>query len=118
MKISKNLKKVIEGNILAFSTVGKGNAPHTIYVACVKIIEGSKLLVSDNYMKETVKNLKRNRRVVFALVAGGKGIELRGAAKYFTNGKYYELVKKLPENKGMPRKGAIVVFISKIKKMA
>ena len=46
------------------------------------------------------------------------GYELKGTAKYFKKGKYYSLVKEIPENKEEPCKGAILITINKIKKLA
>jgi len=43
---------------------------------------------------------------------------LGGTAEYFTEGKWYELIKQIPENKGEPCKGAILATINKIKKLA
>jgi len=43
---------------------------------------------------------------------------LRGTAKYFTSGKWYKIVKEIPENREEPCKGAILVTIKKIKKIA
>ncbi len=46
------------------------------------------------------------------------GYELRGTAEYITEGKWYEIVKRIPENESEPCKGAILVTINKIKKLA
>jgi hypothetical protein len=43
------------------------------------------------------------------------GYELKGAAKYFIEGKWVDFIKKIPINEGEPCKGAILVKINKIK---
>ena len=53
MKFSPELRKIIEKSVLSFSTVSTGGAPHTIYVACVKVLNG-KVIITDNFMKEEV----------------------------------------------------------------
>ncbi|MEM7820479.1 MAG: hypothetical protein QW761_02685 [Candidatus Aenigmatarchaeota archaeon] len=45
-------------------------------------------------------------------------IYLRGTAKYFQTGKWAQFVKKMPENKGMPAKGLIVLTVKEIKRLA
>ncbi|MCX6803771.1 MAG: pyridoxamine 5'-phosphate oxidase family protein [Candidatus Diapherotrites archaeon] len=117
MKFSPKLKKAIEKGILSFSTVGRKASPHTIYVACVKVTGGSKFLITDNYMRETVKNIKTRKKVSLAILFKGAGFEFSGTAKYFLKGKYYALAKMLPANKGLPCKGAVLVTVSKMKRM-
>ncbi|MHA1873784.1 MAG: pyridoxamine 5'-phosphate oxidase family protein [Candidatus Heimdallarchaeaceae archaeon] len=123
MEIDDELKKLIEGNVLALATMNENGNPHCIAVAFVKVVSNNQILVTDNYMSETIKNIKRNPNV--AITVWNKnwkenciGYELNGTAEYFTNGKWYEMIKKIPENQGEPCKGAILIKISKIKKLA
>jgi len=123
IEISNELKNLIENNALTLTTVDKDNSPHSIAVAYVKVVDKDKILVSDNYMKETIENLKINSNV--SLLIWNENwrkecfsFELRGKAQYFTSGKWREEVKKIQENRGNPAKGAILVTISKIKKLA
>ena len=123
VEISEELKELIEGNALALATVNENGKPHCIAVAFVKVVSSDKLLITDNYMVETVRNLKRNPNVSIAVwnknwEENCVGYELRGSAEYFTSGKYYEMVKSMPENRGEPCKGVIVVTINKIEKLA
>jgi len=122
-EINKELKKLIEENALAFATVDKNGNPHCIAVGFVKVVSKNQILITDNYMIETPKNIQKNPKV--ALSAWSKdwkenciGYELRGTAKYFTSGKWYKIVKEIPENREEPCKGAILVTIKKIKKLA
>jgi predicted pyridoxine 5'-phosphate oxidase superfamily flavin-nucleotide-binding protein len=123
IKITPKIKKLIEENALAFATVDEKGNPHCIAVAYVKVISKNQILVTDNYMVETTRNIQKNPNV--ALVVWNKdweekcvGYELRGVAQYFRSGKWYKMIKKIPENKGEPCKGAILVTINKIKKLA
>ncbi len=123
MEINDELKKLIEGDVLALATMNENGNPHCIAVAFVKVVSNNQILVTDNYMSETIKNIKRNPNV--AITVWNKnwkknciGYELNGTAEYFTNGKWYEMIKKIPENQGEPCKGAILIKISKIKKLA
>ncbi|MBU4319412.1 MAG: pyridoxamine 5'-phosphate oxidase family protein [Proteobacteria bacterium] len=121
--INKELKKIIEENVLALATVdGQGN-PHCIAVAFVKVVAGNQLLITDNYMVETKDNIKKKSKV--ALSVWNKewrkdcvGYALKGVAQYFTTGKQYDAIKNIPENKHEHCKGAIIVTINKIKRLA
>lgn len=122
MKIDNELKKLIEDNALAFVSVDEEGNPHCIAVAFAKVVSEDEVLITNNYIVETEKNILRNPNV--ALTVWNKewkenciGYELTGNADYFTDGKWYEMIKKMPENKGCPCKGAILIKISKIKKL-
>jgi hypothetical protein len=45
------------------------------------------------------------------------GVELRGIAEEQKTGKWFDLIKKLPENQGYNIKSAIVVKVKKVKKL-
>ncbi|MFA5392488.1 MAG: pyridoxamine 5'-phosphate oxidase family protein [Candidatus Paceibacterota bacterium] len=114
MKLTKNIKKIIEQNPLAFATIGN-KKPYVIGVASCKVVEGDKIVLTDNFMKTTVRNLLENNNV--ALVVWnkkGEGCQFLGKAKYYKKGKWLNYVKKLKENKEFPAKGAIIVKVEKI----
>ena len=73
-------------------------------------------------MVETTKNIQRNPNVALAIwnkdwKENCLGYELRGKAEYFTNSKWYEMIKQISENKGESCVGAILIIINKIKKI-
>jgi len=119
--ISSGLQKFIESNALGFATVGKNGQPHNIAVACVKVAE-DKIIISNTHIKESIKNLEYNGNV--SLVIWNKewekacvGFELAGKAKNYTAGRWFDYVKGLPDNEGYKIISAIVVKITKIKKL-
>ncbi len=119
--INTELKKLIEENALAFATVDEYGNPHCIAVADVKVISKNQMLVGDNYLIETIKNIDRNPNTAFAVwnrnwEENCIGYELKGTAKYFTEGKWHEMIKKI--HKGFPAKGAVLITINRIKRLA
>lgn len=117
-----NIKDLIEESAIAVATVNEAVEPHCITVVFARVVSDNQLLITDNYMVETVENIKKNPAVCLAV--WGKdwekkcfGYGLKGTAEYFTDGKWHEIIKKLPGNKGEPCKGAILITISKIKKL-
>ena len=113
--IKPKFRKLIQGNPLAFATVGAGNKPNVIGVACVKVVSGNQILITDNFMGQTRKNLKRNSSVCAAVWdKKWKGCKLIGSARYYNRGIWQKCVRQLPENKGLPAKGAIIVTVKKL----
>jgi uncharacterized pyridoxamine 5'-phosphate oxidase family protein len=112
--MNNDIKKTIENNILALATVSN-KKPYVIAVSCCKILDEDKLLITDNFMNSTIKNIFKNNNV--ALVTWDKKereLQILGKAKYYNKGKWLKCVKEAKENKGMPAKGAILVKINKI----
>ncbi|HBO60629.1 TPA: hypothetical protein DD449_03015 [Candidatus Berkelbacteria bacterium] len=111
------IKEILENNPVALSTVTEENKPNVIAVAFVKIVQ-NQILITDNYMNETLQNIKANNNV--CLVVWNKdwqGYKIVGAASYYNNGEWLDYVKKMSENKGLPAKGAILTDIEKIVKL-
>ncbi len=80
----------------------------------MKVISKDEILITDNYMNQTIKDILKNNNV--CLVAWNKklkGYKTIGKAKYYTIGKWKEFVEKMKENKGLPAKGAILVKVKK-----
>jgi len=117
--ITNEAKKIIEENPVAFATVDGENKPNVIGIAYVKVVSENQVLITDNYMKQTEENLKHNNNICLAVWdKDWIGYKLIGMAEYFTKGEWKEFIEKMPENKGLPAKGAILVTVSKLMKLA
>lgn len=123
INISPDIKNLIEKSAIAIATVDEMGDPHCITVVFAKVVSENQILITDNYMIKTIENLKRKPSI--ALAVWGKdwekkcfGYGLKGSTEYFTEGKWHEMVESFPGNKGEPCKGAILITIEKIKKLA
>lgn len=108
--IDNKLKSLIEKNCVALATVMPDGKPNVIGVAFVKVIGKNKLLVTDNYMNQSIKDIETNPSV--AVVVWDKdmsGFKLVGEAEYHSEGEWLDRVKAMPENKGLPAKGSVLV---------
>jgi predicted pyridoxine 5'-phosphate oxidase superfamily flavin-nucleotide-binding protein len=118
--INEGMKKMIEENAMGLATIGNDGKPHNVAVGYAKVISGDELLLTNNYLNETIENIRENNNI--ALVVWNKnwkeeciGYELKGTALYFNEGKWIEFIKKIPINKGEPCKGAILIKINNVK---
>lgn len=115
--ITEEARKIIEENPVAFSTVSD-NKPNVIGVAYVKVISKDQIIITDNYMKQTKENLKDNNAVCLAVWdKSWNGYKLIGTAEYHSSGTWLNYVKKMPENNGLPAKGAILIKLSNVIKL-
>lgn len=114
IKIESKIKKTIENNPVVVATTMKNDKPNAVAVAFVKVVD-DKIIITDNYMNQTVKDLKNNNYV--CLLTWDKkwqGYKIIGQAEYFISGKWKKFTENMKENKGLPAKGAILVKVKKI----
>jgi predicted pyridoxine 5'-phosphate oxidase superfamily flavin-nucleotide-binding protein len=108
-------KNLIEENPVAFVTITKGNKPNIIGTACAKLVSENEILLTDNYMNQTILDIKQNNNVCLAVWDKNlKGCKIVGTAEYFDSGKWKTFVENLKENAGLPAKGAILINITKV----
>ncbi len=109
------IKKTIEENPVSLSTVMKDGNPNAIGVAYVKVISDMELIITDNYMNQTPKDIQNNKNVcVLVWDKEMKGYKLIGEAEYLSSGKWLDFIKGLSENDELPAKGAVLVRVTKI----
>lgn len=65
--IDKKLKKLIEGNALAFANVERSGKPHCIAVGFAKVVSKNQIPVTVNCIVRTVENIKKNPNVALAV---------------------------------------------------
>jgi predicted pyridoxine 5'-phosphate oxidase superfamily flavin-nucleotide-binding protein len=117
MEINTHQKQMVETLPLGVATVNEDGSPNLIVVLEARVISGNKILITDNYMKQTVTNLQKNSRVTLGVWTNKEGYKFIGEAEYHTLGKWLDYIKNMPENKGEPAKGAILVTVEKIIKL-
>ena len=115
----KKIKTMLEKLPLYIATASNNGMPHVITVVCVEVIDDKTLLITDNYMKTTRRNIRSNGKIeVLVYDKKWKGYRINGKAKYYNSGKWLDFVKGMKENKRHPAKGAIIVNIMKIIKLS
>jgi predicted pyridoxine 5'-phosphate oxidase superfamily flavin-nucleotide-binding protein len=121
--INEGMKKMIEENAMGLATIGNDGKPHNITVGYAKVVSEDEILLTNNYLNETIENIRENNNI--ALVVWSKnwkeeciGYELKGTAQYFNEGRWIEFIKKIPINEGEPCKGALLIKINKVKALS
>lgn len=116
--IIEKIKLIIEENPVALATVNEDGSPRVIVVAYVKVKDG-KVIITANYMKSTLENIKRDSRVSLGVWNNKmEGYRIDGLAEFFDNGEWYDFVTSMEENKEEPCLGALVVSIKEVVKLA
>jgi len=115
--IDEKAKQIIENNPVAVGTV-RDDLPNVIAVAYVKVVGLDKIVITDNYMQHTKKNLEENPNVCLAVWdKDWRGYKIIGKAEYHASDKWFDFIKTMPENKDCPAKGAILIKVSNISEL-
>jgi len=124
-QITEQMKKLIEENAMALATIGKDGVPHCVAVGYAKVVSENQIVITNIYMSETIKNIEDNKKVALAVwnkewedESRCEGYELKGGAKHFVSGQWKKFVDNLSENQEDNSKGALLVSVDKIKKLA
>ncbi|MBA2841146.1 hypothetical protein HNP87_001695 [Methanococcus maripaludis] len=115
VKLTEEMKTEITG-LLFLATSSKDGVPNVAPMGANQFV-GDKLVISDNFMKKTLDNIKENP-VVAINVANCRAhpFQYKGKAEIVTDGEYFEKAKELNKVKvpGLTPKGAIVITITSI----
>jgi len=93
VKITDEMKEVsLKSQGWALATVSKEGIPNVIAVGCVKIISDNEILLADNFMNKTEKNIKANPEVALAMWDWNHvwGYQFKGTARIEYSGKMLE----------------------------
>ena len=115
MKI-QDIKEKLENKYISLASVTQDNKPHAI-AAEINKIEDDKIIITNNFMKITIENIKKNPNVSLVLIEGENGWKINGKAKYYDSGKWLNFVKALETNKRYNPKGASVINVEEIKEL-
>lgn len=95
------------GKQIILATTSPKNIPNANIVISQGIVDDC-LLIADCQMNNTIKNLRKNKNIC---VIGGY-FRIRGKAKIFKSGKYFDLCTK--NNDGYEVKNAVLISIDEI----
>ncbi|MFO7667688.1 MAG: pyridoxamine 5'-phosphate oxidase family protein [Desulfobacterales bacterium] len=116
------LFKKVPNAILATSTVD--GTPNAVPVGAKKIIDSETILISDQFLKKTLANLKVNPKMAITFWEGHEGYQLKGSVAIETTGQRYEdtakWIEELGNKAGFPlkSKGAVILKIEEIYSVA
>jgi uncharacterized pyridoxamine 5'-phosphate oxidase family protein len=110
------IKNKLENATISVATVSPDNKPHSIAIMYAKVKNG-KVVITNNHMNSTIKNLKVNPYVSLVFWEKENGWRIDGKVEYFDSGEWFDFINKLPENKDEPANGALVIEVENIKEL-
>jgi predicted pyridoxine 5'-phosphate oxidase superfamily flavin-nucleotide-binding protein len=124
MKMAKMTERMQElfnkVHIVVLSTATSDGTPNAVPVGAKKIIDAETILISDQFFKKTLENMKTNPQASVTYWDGREGYQLKGSALIETSGPRFEetvrWIDELSTKIGAPlkSKGTIILKIEKI----
>lgn len=117
MKIPDNVKDIFEKERFhQLATASKNGEPNCSYVGAKYLLDDETIIIVDNFMRKTLKNILENPRIAIVIIRDKEAYQIKGNCEYLTNGPIYEEARKWMKAKGdkYPAKGAIVVKVTDI----
>jgi predicted pyridoxine 5'-phosphate oxidase superfamily flavin-nucleotide-binding protein len=117
MKLSEEMKEAIEKNLVFLATSSPEGIPNVVPIGFARPIDDETILIADNYMKKTRKNLENNPNLAL-IVSDAKTFpyQFKGTVELFESGKYFDEVVEWAQNvmTELEPKSAIVFKVEEI----
>jgi len=112
---NKQIDFLNQNKIIILGTADRNAKPRCILVE-TNLVYFDKIIVTDNEMKITRKNILQNPQVFVLSFKKDYSycLKISGSAEYHKKGPYFDTVRNLKENKNYKPKGAIVIIPEKI----
>ncbi|HNZ61279.1 MAG TPA: pyridoxamine 5'-phosphate oxidase family protein [Methanofastidiosum sp.] len=117
MKIPANIRDIIDKERMhQLATASKDGEPNCSYVGAKYTLNDETIIIVDNFMKKTLKNILENPRVAIVVIRDKEAYQIKGKCEYLTSGPIYEEAKKWMKTRGdrFPAKGALLIRVTDI----
>ncbi len=111
----KQIDLLSKQTIVVLATAGASAKPRAIFVE-VNRAGRDKLIITDNEMEITRKNILENKKVFVLAFEQDYSycLKIEGEAEYYTEGEWFDFVSNLEENKKYHPKAAVVITVKNI----
>jgi len=97
-----------------FVTVDNQAVANAIYVTCVNLHGNDRIVVADNYMLKTARNIRDGSRgSVLFISRDKKSFQVKGRLEYLTSGEIFDAMK-IWNPKKHPGRAAVVLHVEQV----
>jgi predicted pyridoxine 5'-phosphate oxidase superfamily flavin-nucleotide-binding protein len=99
MVLNDELKEAIEKNLVFLATASIQGVPNVVPIGFARPIDDKTILIADNYMNKTRKNLDENPKLSL-IVSDAKTFpyQVKGTVEIFESGEYFDQVVDWAQN--------------------
>ncbi|HHY01146.1 MAG TPA: flavin-nucleotide-binding protein [Methanothermobacter sp.] len=117
MTMTDEMMDAIEKDLVFLATTSSEGIPNVVPIGFARPIDNTSILIADNYMKKTRKNIEENSNVSIVTKDAQKNpYQFKGTAEIFESGKIFEEVVEWAQNvmTKLNPKAAIVVKVTDV----
>ena len=117
MTMTDEMMDAIEKDLVFLATTSSEGIPNVVPIGFARPIDNTSILIADNYMKKTRKNMEENPNVSIVTKDAQKNpYQFKGTAEIFESGKIFEEVVEWAQNvmTKLNPKAAIVVKVTDV----
>ena len=117
MTMTDDMMDAIEKDLVFLATTSSEGIPNVVPIGFARPIDDGNILIADNYMKKTRKNIEENPNVALVTKDAQKNpYQFKGTAEIFESGKIFDEVVEWAQNvmSKLNPKAAIVVKITDV----
>ncbi len=115
--MTEEMMDAIEKDLVFLATASSEGIPNVVPIGFARPIDNGSILIADNYMNKTRKNIEENPNVAIVTKDAQKNpYQFKGTAEIFESGKVFEEVVEWAQNvmTKLNPKAAIVVKVTEI----
>lgn len=91
VKLTTEVKESLAGTKLVFlATAAKDGMPNVVPIGAFKLLDDETILISDQFFKKTLSNMKANPKVAFSWWGEKGGFQIKGTVTLHTDGKIFQ----------------------------
>jgi predicted pyridoxine 5'-phosphate oxidase superfamily flavin-nucleotide-binding protein len=99
MLLNDELKEAIEKNLVFLATASIQGVPNVVPIGFARPIDDKTILIADNYMNKTRKNLDENPKLSLIVSdANTFPYQVKGTVEIFESGEYFDQVVDWAQN--------------------
>ena len=117
MTMTKEMIEAVEKDLVFLATSSKEGIPNVVPIGFARPIDEETILIADNYMNKTRKNLEENPNISLVTKDATKcPFQFKGKIEIFESGKYFDIVTEWGQNAmtKLTPKAAILMKVEEI----
>jgi len=117
VKIPADVRETVEKQrLLPIATADITGKPNVVLVGVWKILDDETIMIVDNYLHKTKKNIEENPRMAFVVYDGEKekSFQLKCSVNIETSGKRFEEARTIAESKKLPGNTAVILTVKEV----
>jgi uncharacterized protein len=117
MSMTKEMIEAVEKDLVFLATASKEGIPNVVPIGFARPLDEDTILIADNYMNKTRKNLEENPNISLVTKDATKcPFQFKGKIEIFESGKYFDIVTEWGQNAmtKLTPKAAILMKVEEI----